>query len=124
MRPPSASESWIEMNADDRSDSAPPIPLELSAARSNLLKLLHVRVLESTERDILGYSTCGLLCDGGSESRGCSCDSPNDCPLRNKPEFEKYRTNFRTFWFTPMKPGVHIVQMNTETGEMLVKEPK
>jgi len=58
--------------------------------RSRFLALLRARVLSITELEMHGAKSCGLLCAGGSENRGCACSGPKDCLMRSHPFYEKY----------------------------------
>jgi hypothetical protein len=46
---------------------------------------------------------CGLTCVGGSEQRGCNCTRPDDCLLKDDPEFDAYRGVARQVQLRVMK---------------------
>ena len=58
--------------------------------RARLLQLLRDRIVSVAEMELAGASSCGMLCAGGSERRGCACSGPMECPMKQHPFYGPY----------------------------------
>lgn len=50
-------------------------------------------------------SWCALTCNGGSEKKGCPCENPRGCLMREHPDFEEARERSRERLMSFLKKG-------------------
>lgn len=62
----------------------------MSDERARLLGVLKGRVLTIAEAELVGAASCGMLCPGGSERRGCACAGPHECHFKKHPSYAAY----------------------------------